>query len=364
MAKPFDQVVQFASRNTGEGVLVEPRFYYDILDFPRLVDSSGPSPDSTIVANSDPGAYVNAEQFPVRLTQMIVSVLPMIQPDNPEVLVYPALSDVQKVFLRVERYGEFYMSEIPLRAVNFANKNVAPPTSTGQGTVMHKFHTPVVLASRDSFRVEFSLSTPLGYNSVWFPPYGDGTLGQSGAAVIEPGNLRCNVQFAGVGMISGRPYVFGGEGTFVGGSWVVDSAQMINASNEPVAITQVTASANFNVALVFNPIFPDALPPGTFPADVRFMSIQIRQQGNGTQANWMRGPTNPVNITRMPLSLLGTDMGSAVVHEIPGDGLTLEPGETVRVQGNFALPELPAEVPMPQFRFPVYVAFAGYIMVT
>lgn len=333
----YNDLVQFAARNRGEGVLVEPRFYFDFLPFPTVAQAAGQE-----IGNTDSDAYKNGEQFPVRLTHMVVAPLPTM--DNQNVLRWPSQSAVQDMFLRVERFGEFYMNERLIRAPAWMNKVIAPPTSMNNGVVTHRFAQPLVLSSRDSLRVE--LEAPYTFTGVNFPPYNLSTDDVSDLV------LEITVQVTGIGMKSGRPYFYSGQARPAGAVYAIDPAQLQNTGNEPVVVTEMTVFAGYSG--IFTPAEGQTLAPtGTNLVDARFFRINVRQNGNGTQAYWMRGPVYPDLVARMPLCLLGTDVNNCVVHEFPGDGLTLEPGELLRVKGASNTNT-----------FPAAVGFAGYIMVT
>ena len=346
MGQSYNEIIQFAAKNRGEGRIIEPRFYYDSFD---------------VNGNSDPAAFKNGEQFPVRLTHLIVSPLPYVaQVRGGPTLVYAQPSITQTVFLRVERYGEFYQSETTLRASSWANVNVAPPPALNGGQVVHRFAQPVVLGMRDSFRVEFAPLTGLqSATFAAFPPHFNTSIAMTPAADFSG---SATVQFAGVGMMSGRPYIFGGPATISGNKYIVDASLLQNAGNEPVALTEVTVTGLAPLNIVGDTL--TGIPQAGSVADARLWSMQVRQIGSGTQADWFSGPVITTPVPRMPLSLLGTHMGNALVHEFPGDGLTLEPGEMMRVNGTPAnATDNTGQTPI-LYQFPTYVAFAGYLMVT
>ena len=336
----YNDLVQFASRNQGEGVLVEPRFYFDFLDFPTVATAAGQE-----IGNSDSDALKNGEQFPVRLTHLIFAPLPAMT--NEGAMKRPSQAAIQDTFFRVERYGEFYMNERLIRGPAWQNKVVAPPTSMNNGIVTHRFAQPLVLSSRDSFKVE--LEQAFDFTTVNFPPY---TLSTDVFSPDATTPVNITVQFTGLGFKSGRPYLYAGSARKSGAIWVIDSSQLQNTGNEPVIITEMTVMAS--LVGTFTPGEEQTnAPQGTNLADARLFRIAVRQNGNGTQAWWFRGPVYPTAVHRMPLCLLGTDVNNAVVHKFPGDGLTLEPGELLRVRGSSNTNT-----------FPVAVAAAGYIMVT
>lgn len=333
----YNDLVQFAARNRGEGVLVEPRFYFDYLNFPTVATAAGQE-----IGNSDSDAYKNGEQFPVRLTHMIAAPMSVMADQN--TLKWASQAAIQDMFFRVERYGEFYMNERLIRGPAWQNKVVAPPTSMNNGIVTHRFAQPLVLSSRDSLKVELERADT--FTAVQWPPY---SVATTTATDVE---VAVTVQFTGVGFKSGRPYLYAGEATRAGAIWVVDPSQLQNTGNEPVILTEMSVMAALPGLYTPNEGQTNA-PTGTSLADARMFRIAVRQNGNGTQAWWFRGPVYPTAVHRMPLCLLGTDVNNAVVHQFPGDGLTLEPGELLRVRGSSNTNA-----------FPAAVGFAGYIMVT
>lgn len=362
MTSPFGDLIQFASRNRGEGVLVEPRFYFDFLDFSQ-VDSAAP-PYSRTVSNTDQASFTNGEQFPVRLTHVIIA--PEHRPTASEgenVVVYERPSTVQQLFLRIERYGEYYMNEQFVRASAWHNVQSAQPYNLSAGSVVHRFFQPLVLSARDSLRVDFEAlfpgATPMAQPVPDFQPWTINRNDQS-----QPVQPQIDVQVAGVGMRSGRPYLLAGPArptTESGQSlFTVDPALLQNVGNESIALTEMTVTAN----VTFTQPGLEADISGLL-SDARLFRMQVRQQGNGTQASWFRGPIFPNEVRRMPLGLFGTHLGSAVVHRFPGDGITLDPGEVVRVSGqNSVYGNVDFSPISPNYPNRYAVGMAGYLMVT
>ncbi len=368
MTHPFGDIIQFASRNRGEGVLIEPRFYYDRLDFTSTLVSEQALPYSQEVPQTDPDSYKNGEQFPVRLTHMIVAPA-LMQETSDNAVVFTRSSLAQKLMLRVERYGEYYMNETHIRASAWHNVACAPPANVGESLVSHTFFQPVVLSARDSLRVDIEAIYPAASQQMFIPPPGAtqevllNSVPVDGLGATLGGEVY--VALGGGGTRYGRPYVLSGGArpTTEGGLtfFSVDPSQLQNIGNEPIALTSI--SVNAAVKTIFDP--NNQPTPGRI-YDTRFFRVRIRQQGNGTQANWFRGPTFPQLIDRMPLSMLGTSINTAVVHRFPGDGIQLDPGEFVRVTGlNEKYGPFESTVTEPDVIPRIYdVAFAGYIMVT
>jgi hypothetical protein len=320
----YKEVVQFASKNRGEGVLIEPRAYFDFLNY---VDASNDL--ATQVWNTDPGSFTNGEQFPVRLTHFIVSPNFKVATFGTDIVAqYVYLDALQSVKLRIERYDEYYMNEFLINAPAWHNVNIAPPVGVGNALVTRTLPHAVVLSARDSFRVECE-RVPFG-----------AIVGVS-ASDAEPldtvtGSVAVTFTFTGVGMRSGRVYTWGDTLNFYPDGPSIqsfDPAQLQNVGGEPVAVTQMSFQVGPGepVSLPDQDLIGPASAPAMF--DTRLFRVGIKQQGNGTQADFQHGPTYPTEIRRMPLSLWGTDVGQSVVHQFPGDGLLLDPGQTVRVQG-------------------------------
>ena len=363
MTDKFGNLIQFAARNRGEGTLVEPRFYYDVLNFQPYSDTA--EPYSLVVGQSDPDSFKNSEQFPVRITHVVVSPQHYLS-GTAEGLIIQRPSAAQRLMLRLERYGEYYMNEMHMRSTAWHNVQNAPAQNVAMGTVTHTFAQPVVLSARDSLRVEFDLVYPTEQLCT-VPQPSPGTFTLNGDPASAAFNPQIDVQFTGVGILSGRPYFLAGPARRTSDSvrsvYVVDPSLLQNIGHEPIALTDMTVTGN---SQYFDPQ-TDALL-GYLP-DVRMFRIQVRQQGNGTQANWFRGPTFPEIIPRMPLALLGTHVSNSVVHRLPGDGIQLDPGEMIRVSGqnsvygDLVLVASPNDVAS---RMPrqYHIGLAGYLMVT
>lgn len=361
MTQPFGEIVSFASRNRGEGKLIEPRFYYDTIDFTTV--SPDPGPYGATVGTSDLASMTNGEQFPVRLTHLLLS--PMMTPpssgtDNK--ILYQRASGVQFPTLRVERYGEYYMNETFIRASAWHNAKTAQPLNLASGSVTHRFFQPLVLSARDSLRIEFESIFPgVTPMTIPAPNAADVSINASlpGETNLPP---MISVQLSGVGMRSGRTYEYGGsarstQNIAAPSIFVCDPADFTNVGQEPVALTQITVTAGVGIVGQVDTQVP-------MLNDVRFFRMQLRQTGNGTQANFFRGPTYPTLQQRMPLALLGTHLGDAVVHELAGDGIQLDPGEVVRVSAqNIAYTD---NLDDNTNAYPTLfaVGFAGYLMVT
>jgi len=371
----FKDTIAFARKNPERtGKIIEPRFWFD---------------SYTTLGNTDPAAFTNGEQFPVRLTHIVTSIPPFILSDETGTgLFLPNLNSCQGATMHTRYHDEFYQSDIPLRLSSWSNTQIAPPTPYVNTVATHRFAQPVVLKERDHLRVVFG--NRFGWSQIGNPLDPEAPIAALpfDALVTESEFIPFNnptyeeayypigpwVSFTGVGMESGRPYFFGGQAMFAQTSgvdaqtdtatispiWTVDPTLLTNAGGEAVALTEMT------VSLPGLPVKGDDAA-GRFYAlyDLRLWDVQVRQVGSGTQADWFSGAQHPVLVPRMRCSLLGTDLNSEVVHKLPGEGITLNPAQTLRVYGDpgtmqVRTQQLAADVPIPAAE----VAFAGYIMVT
>jgi len=158
-----------------DGVLYEPRVYTDSYN---IVNT-----DTNIIQGSPGNIFQNGEQFPVMLKWMTAFITGGgaldDTPADPRLL--------QRVGMRVRYHDQYYMSRnfapIPL----WHNTQTAAPAYTAPGTAAWDFDAPVVLSSRDSLQVSVA--------SV------DATVGLQ---------VRAEVGFHGVGLLSRRPYFLQG----------------------------------------------------------------------------------------------------------------------------------------------------------
>jgi hypothetical protein len=119
-------------------------------------------------------------------------------------------------------------------------------------------------------------------------------------------------------MLSKRPYLFSGRREL--DSLLTTSlptTDFRNDGSEPVIITDMTV----HVAAELGTVNPEG--------NIGRLRFNVRQVGNGTNAQWFSGPQVPVAVNRMQATLAGPTTGRAVVHEFPGDGLLWEPGEGI-----------------------------------
>lgn len=291
-----------------DGVLYEPRVYTDSYDI-----GSDAAP---IIPGSPGNIFQNGEQFPVMLKWMTAFIIgggdTDTDPADPRLL--------QRVGMRVRYHDQYYMSRnfapIPL----WHNTQTAAPAYTAPGTAAWDFDAPVVLSSRDSLQVSVASTDATGNVPV-----------------------RAEVGFHGVGFLSRRPYFL--QGTITLASAVqtnLSTTFFRNDGSEPIVLLGCVVSQTLVGGSVGT-----TLPLAT-------LSVQFKQVGNGTNADWVQAPITQQS--RVSATLLGTKSGFAVVHELPGEGWQWRPGEGVEIDmQNIGLP---SGTPVT-----VGVAIIGYIAV-
>lgn len=280
----IDYMVRLAEKNLCNGIIMEPRAFFDVITLD----------DANRITNGSPDVFFNGEQFPIRLTHLSAAIVPDFNAGA-------GLDErfVQRLGLRLTFHDAYYMSREFVPIPLWLNKQVSGPPLVTDGTSSATFDRPVVLSARDTLRIEGALQeTPTN------------------------GPRLVSASFTGTGMLSGRPYFFSSERS-VGDTlpFVFEAARFRNDGTEPVALTDMalTCGAELN----------DPVGQG----DIRQLAVNIRQVGNGTQADWFQGPTVPLSLTRMPSVLNGYTTGRALVHRFPGVGLLWEPGEGLTLAG-------------------------------
>ena len=318
-------VIQLAKGPTlYEGVVNEPRLYYDRLLIPQ---------NTTIEVNGTPDAIYNRELFPVRLTHMTagVSFTPLS-----EFAVLPSL--IQTVGLQLRYHDQFYMNAIPIPIPAWSNKVVAAPDVNSLAMSTWDFvasgSRPPVLAKQDTFQVDVACTDDPAIQTV------------------DPAHpLDVTVTFTGFGLMSKRPYLFSGtlHLTSQNTRKSISASNFRNDGNEPIIITDMT--------VLVGPQVINDQPPVFLQGDIRRVALNVRQVGSGTGSWWFSGPQNT---SLCPAQLLGITTGRVVVHQFPGVGQLFGPadGMTVMMQMLHALD------PQSDQLTPIDIGFVGYIMVT
>lgn len=309
--RDIDYLVALASKNIREGIIEEPRVYYDT--FVLQADQ--------IETPSKPDIFINGEQFPVVITHMAAA----IRPDYTQAVPNPTLDEryIQRMGLRLTFHDQYYQSRDFVPLPLWLNKVVAAGDLVTEGTSAWTLDRPFVLSARDSMRVTVALEAP------------NDDLNDT---------RRATVSFTGTGMLSKRPYFLSQSVELSDTTPVVLPTQGFrNDGAEPVAITDMAVhlSGETNAA--------------SAQGDIRRVRVNVRQIGNGTQADWMEGPTVPAPLNECPASLLGVTSGRALIHRFPGKGLLWEPGEGVTMDAVALDPSV--------VDFELGVALLGYISV-
>lgn len=286
------------------GLMYEPRILFDQFDF-----------DGTNqIAFSHPDVFVNTERWPLHITHMLSSML--YHDDQDERLI-------QRYGLRFVGHDTYYINPgapdyplIPLyhNVVSAASDIVTMSQSTWD------FMYPVEMGRRDVFQVEVQLIV----------------------ASVTPSRIA--VTFHGLGMLSRQPKLLSGYIDLTDTSpGVIDTDFYRNDGLEPLFITKVTAN--------IQPPAGQSDPTG----NIRNVRLRIKQNGNGTQQWWSRGPIITSPNDRAPEPLWGVTTGRAVVHKIPGGGWRWASGEGVNAQ---------VQAFNTQLAESVLVGLIGYVEVT
>lgn len=306
----IDWLVKLAEENRGKGIIEEPRLFWDIAQLrneePLITDFTG-------------GVFQNGEQFPVRLTHLILA--PYVGwGDEVE---YNDERLAQRVGVRLRLHDTFYMNNLLLPAPIWANKVLAAPEPVSYGGAHWTLDRPVILSARDTFKIDVA---PLNAD----------------ALSVNDGTFMASVTATGVGLLSKRPYMLGSTKEFVGGDprTTFHPNDFKNDGTEPIAITDFG----------FNALGGSSVSSRV--GDIRRWKFQVQQLGNGTGRPWFVGPDGQ---PLAPGQLLGLSQGRSIVHRFPGDGIVWEPGESLSAQAQ-ALADGTQGMKY-------LIAFAGYIAI-
>lgn len=276
LSAQYEQLVALARKNYCDGVIMEPRGYF----MTGAVDSAG------IVTNF-PSVFLNGEDFPVRITHLAFAPRSL---NGADPQVAQLATTIQQVGARFMFHDQWYMNfDEPLTRIPlWINKAVGASGITSAAVSSWRFDVPFILSAKDSMQISCGLE-------------------------VDPSTARSIiVAFSGVGLLSKRPYFWSGEvdSTTNTSTFPISTIFYTNDGSEPVAITDVTAHVTALTGA--------ADPVGNILNGI----VQIRQVGNGSQADWF----SSLNDTHIPTSLLGLTTGRAAVHRLPGDGWMMEPG--------------------------------------
>ncbi len=307
-----DYVIQLAKGGLiHDGVINEPRVFWD------EIEQDG----TDTIKFGNPGIFQNGEQFPIRLTRMIATTRFFDEAGTEDSEI-----NVQRIGLRMKFHDQFYMNPLFVPIPAWGNTVTATPPTYNQSAAMWDFVAngqPFILSARDTLRVEVQLENA--------PAQGE--------------SVPVDVTATGIGVLSKRPYMFNGQVDLADTNPVtLSTVDFRNDGSEPIAITDMSVHCG--------PESGAADPQG----NLRRLRLNIRQVGNGTNADWFEGPQVPVAIPLMPAPLFGVSAGRAVVHQFPGDGVIWQPGEGISIETRGVLQ---GQI----FDSWLVVALAGYIMV-
>lgn len=326
MERMKDWLVKAAKQIQLDGVLYEPRVYFDVFTV------SSDQNSSQIVAGSPNNIFVNGEQFPVSIQWMAATMLPKLE-ETEFGLGFGDPRLLQRIGLRVRYHDQYYMARTHAPIALWANTPNAAPDFVSPSTASWDFEQPFVLSARDSLQITVQADQDL-------------------ASLFSEGEAEATVSVSlhGIGLLSERPYFFSGKTVLDGTtSTNLPTTFFRNDGSEPVVIGGMVLNVFFSAPSDFAQI--------TLPASA--IRVQCRQIGNGTNADWMQGPS-PVFSSQVPAALLGAKTGFNMLHRIPGNGWQWRPGEGIEIDvNNLGLPggrELP-------ITYRVAVACLGYIAV-
>lgn len=275
----IDHLVKLAAKNPCEGIVEEPRAFFDVIRTPSTLTRS---------VRSNAQTFQNGERYPILLTHLTAFIRPGYQGEE--------LGDdealVQRVGMRLVSSNSFYQNA-DFQALPLWHNVV----STGNPTLQRAqasftFDRPLILASQNSLDVRVAY------------------------AQTPTSPRRCEVVIRGVGLLSQQPTVIGGAVEIEDQGTLSFSPELFrNLRMEPIALTDMSLLVTAE---------EDEL--GSV-GDLRPLSIAIRSIGGGTQAEFFVGPSDPP-WPRMPAYLLGKTTGRCIVHRFPGDGVRLEPGDS------------------------------------
>lgn len=300
-----DQIQLLAADTVCVGRLNEPRVYFDRI----TID---PAQSTSVITPGSPGVFRNSEDFPVQIRKILIGTDLGTVVDGTAVPADERL--LARVGMRIRNHDHYYMSRQFVAMPLWTNALTQAPVAVAEGTSTWVFPHPVVLSARDTLRVRVAARSP-----------GDS-------------NRYIRVAFHGVGRLTERPYFFESETLLTDFlQTTLDTVPFRNDGAEPINLTHMVCDVSSSTT---------SLDP---TGDSRTVDLQISQVGNGTSADWFKGPTVPVAITRCPAHMIGGTLTRAIVHDLPGSGWIWEPGEGVQVDlqrlGDLCPPPAPEPPP-------------------
>lgn len=294
--RELERIIETAKRNIADGVIEEPRVFFDEIRIPN---------DGSInFGHAD--CFKNGEEYPIRIRWMTAAMRYL--DESGDTSVDERL--VQRVGVRFTFHGQDYMRRNFIRLPVWHDVPVSAGPALNFAQSSWRFDRPFILSSRDSMRVRVKLDV----------------------APATDNNKPFTVGFTGFGLDTRRPYFKAAEALLTDTvEQHLNTDLFRNDGDEPVVVTEMGVHIGAESQAV-NP-----------QGNIRFGRVQIQQLGNGTQAEWLQGPVLDVANTGpgpdlCPAVLLGTKSGRAVVHrwppkvDAPDGGLYWEPGEGIQVE--------------------------------
>lgn len=317
---------KFTKDQLADGILYEPRAYTNVFRIPAATT------ENDIIDGLQPNVYLNGEKFPVQVTHMLVSFVNDVVGDTP--IAVPDQRFLQFIGIRVRYEDQFYMRREHLAAPLWQNVPTAQSASFQPSTFSWGFDKPAVLSVRDTLQVSVQLGAPLP------------SIPADPQPIPQP--MAVSVSAHGVGLLSGRPYFFGGQTVIPGeqvGPQFFEPDAFRNAGSEPILLHGLSGIAHNQRNL------------NDLAGAVR-ATLLVKQIGNGTNGNWIIGPAGYA-LGRAAFATLGNRSSQAVVHRIPGDGWIWRPGDGVFVDIK------PVNLPVPSVgdAATVQISFLGTILV-
>lgn len=334
-----ERMIQLAKANIVDGVLEEPRLYFDEIFLPQNL--SFPLPEFAQLAKGDAEVFINREKFPVRLTHMTLSTLDTshwVYANNVSGAdtVYqgfennPSFDRIMGLYLEHTNYYFMRRQFIPFAA--WSNQTTNTHQADNGQSATWEFARPALMGPRDALRVTVRLDP-----TFWSWPF----LATIPEQVDNPGvprlldvlRLEASVVFSGVGLLTKQPYYYGGKAVFEKDAAplvVLDPGQFRNGGMEPIVLLSMAVVSHGLVCQMGAISIGSSSAEVAVPVPVETFSVGVRLEGNGTQEDWIVGPQNNVTPEECPAHLVGMTSGPSVIHRFPGDGVILQPGEGFR----------------------------------
>jgi hypothetical protein len=289
------EMLQFlAAKNVCDGVLYEPRAFFDTINF----GASG----AVNPSQGNPNVFRNGEQYPIRITHLVSAIR-----YTGTTGTFPVGDEraIQRYGIRIKGHDTYYMNPgyAPLPLWHNVPTAASDVITRGQST--WKFWKPFYMGHRDTIEIKGSLIV--------------------GATASN--TRRLAVAFEGVGALSRRPKKLYGfyDFTFADGTLerAIPTDFFRNDGTEPLEIRQMSVSVG-GLSLAADPV-----------GEIRVARLSAKLIGNGTNQRWNVGPNlGAVADFHMPGPLWGPTTGRAVIHELPAGsdghpGWIWYPGEGV-----------------------------------